>query len=56
VIGTATSDASGNATVEAAISQTSFGTYGLQFIGQSSGTVASGTISITPRRLEEPSR
>jgi hypothetical protein len=53
-IGTATADTSGNATVEGQIPQTSFGTCGLQAVGQSSGTVASGTISVGSRLLASP--
>jgi len=45
-IGTATADASGNATVVGRIPQTPFGACGLQAVGQSSGTVASGIVSV----------
>lgn len=53
-IGTATADASGNAIVEGRIPQTPFGKCGLKAIGHTSGTVASGTVSVTPRLLVNP--
>jgi len=45
-IGTATADASGVATVVGRIPQTPFGACGLQAAGQSSGTIASGIMSV----------
>jgi hypothetical protein len=45
-IGAATTDASGNVTVDGRIPRTPFGACGLQAVGQSSGTVASGIISV----------
>ena len=50
LICTATADASGNATVEGRIPQSTFGTLGLQLVGSISGTVASGAIILEARR------
>ncbi len=47
-IGTATADASGVANLAGHLPQTPFGACGLQAVGQSSGTVASGIISVRP--------
>jgi hypothetical protein len=54
VIGTATADASGVANVVGRIPQTPFGACGLQAVGQSSGTVASGIISVRARLSVSP--
>jgi hypothetical protein len=48
-IGTATADAGGVANVAGHLPQTPFGACGLQAVGQSSGTVASGIISVRAR-------
>ena len=53
-IGTATADAGGVANVLGRIPQTPFGACGLQAVGQSSGTVASGIMSVRPRLSVSP--
>jgi hypothetical protein len=54
VIGTATANANGKVTLTGRLPQTPFGACGLQAIGQSSGTVVSGLISVRPRSSAAP--
>jgi hypothetical protein len=53
-IGTATADASGVANVAGHLPQTPFGACGLQAVGQSSGAVASGIMSVRARISVSP--
>jgi hypothetical protein len=54
-IGTATANASGIVSLEGHLPQTPFGACGLQAVGQSSGTVASGILSVRPFLAVSPS-
>jgi hypothetical protein len=54
-IGTTTANASGVVNLEGHLPQTPFGACGLQAVGQSSGTVASGIISVRPFLSVSPS-
>jgi hypothetical protein len=53
-IGAATADASGVANLDGHLPQTPFGACGLQAVGQSSGTVISGIISVRARLSVSP--
>jgi len=55
VIGAANADVNGNVSLTGHLPQTPFGACGLQAVGQSSGTVVSGIISLRPRASVNPS-